>query len=604
LKKQAKKGISTVAGTVLFIILIFTLQTILFVAAYRYNSFIQDAIKTETDRRQEKIVLVSLLTDNSTGIENVYALMVNNTGSITVRIRAIYIDNQFLCDPSDRTINPDDTYVNPKETSWILMPQGVPYNPASQITVATERGTKSTDYEGKLKQAEGGKPPTKFEKFYLGPLMLDFTKFYFAKVNPQTGDLTSEWRPGWSVDTDAGSIAWKITVKNIDDRDITINQFSVFTLWANDQPSNRRPWYIEPPPNSLTQHIKSNETVQIIYKWATPKTNQTKLPNTQGIYTTEARCRTFLTFFGIFHESDGTTKPYGQTIPFEAVLVVKPATIQVTASPNVIVIKSTMTSTITAVVKRGTTPIVGANLTFITTAGTLSKLWNITDVNGRAIVYLNAHSVMSPATAMVTATWLIYSGSVTVSLAVETIQVSASPTEVAINSTMNSTITAQVTASGTPIVGVTVTFTTNAGSLTAPSAITDANGVARVNLTAGILPTIANVTTIWINTLGYTTVRFTNLYITTNKPTYFPHDNVTVSGLLRDVNGAIIQGVVVSISVSAPNGTVISSENSTPTDSNGAFIYEFQLPINATLGTYTITAACQTYEEKYQFTVT
>jgi len=509
-KKKGKKAISTVFGAVFFIILIFTLQTTLFLAIYRYNNSVQEAIKTENERMQEKIVLTFLKTENSTGVENIYALVVNNTGTITVRIRAIYIDNQLLCDPSNKSINPEDTYINPKAPpSWVLMPPGVPYNPTSKITATTERGTKTTDYEWKLKQAEEGIPPYEPYRFYLGPLMLDFTKFYYAKVDPKTGNVTSKWMPGWLVFAGTGTIAWNITVKNIDDRDITINQFSVFTLWPNDQPSSRLPWYIEPPPNSLTQRINSNETVQIIYKWKTPKTDPAETPNTQSIYTTVCRCRIFLTFFGIFHEHDGTTKPYGQTIPFEAVLVEK-AMVQVTASPTVIATNSPMYSTITAVVMKGGAPVIGENVTFTTTAGSLSSSW----------------------------------------------------------------------------------------------ATTDDTGTATVDLTAGMYPATATVTATWITISGSTNVRFTNLYVTTDRQSYAQNDTVKISGLLRDVNGTPIEGVVVSLNITSSNGTVIWSVSSTQTDSNGAFTYDLQL-INATPDTYTVIATYQTYEEKYlKFTVT
>jgi hypothetical protein len=512
MKKHEKKGISTVAATVLFVILIFTLQTILFLAIYRYNNSLQDSIRTEQERIQERIVLSALLTDNSTGIEEIYALLANNTGSITVHIRAIYVDSQFISDPSNASINPGDTYVNAKETLWILTPHGIPYNPSSTITIATERGTKSTDYEGRLKQSSGERPPTRFDKFYLGPLMLDFNKFYYATVDAQTGALTSQWMYGWEIFAGTGPVAWNITVKNIDDRDITINQFSVFTLWANDQPSNRLPWYIEPPTRngslSLTQHIKVNETVQIVYKWATPKMNQTKTPNTQSIYNTDARCRTFLTFFGIFHEKDGTTKPYGQTIPFEAVLVDK-VTITISASPPIIAANSTMTSTITTVVTKNGKPAAGAFLTFMTTAGTLSSYTATTDASGTTQIYL--YPGVNPATATVTANWITLSKSTTVQFVVPTVQVAALPTSLVVKSAMNSAITATVRLATTPWAGVNVTFRTTAGNLSSLWAITDGAGAARVNLTAGLWssPTTATVTAKYLYVTGSTNVQFT-----------------------------------------------------------------------------------------------
>jgi len=691
-RKRGKKGISTVAGAVLFIILVFAVETVLFLTVYRYNSSVQEAIKTETERMQERIVVSSLLTTNATGEEDIYALLVNNTGGITIHIRAIYIDNQFLCDPSDSSINPDETYVNAKETSWILMPPNVPYNQNSTITAATSRGTKSTDYEWRLKQAGGEMPPFRFDKFYLGPLMLDFVKFYYAKVDPQTGAVVSNWMHGWEVFTGTGPIAWNITVKNIDDRDITLNQFSVFTLWANDQPSNRLPWYIEPPPNSLTVHIKANETVQLVYKWSTPKTNQTKTPNTQSVYNTDSRCRTLLTFFGIFHEPDGTTKPYGQTIPFEAVLVNKAAlqvtaspttivanspmystiaatltkngkpapganlaftttagslssswamtddtgtarvylypgtypttatvtatlmtisssttvsfvfeTIQVTASPNVIPANSTAKSAITAVLKVGANPLAGANLTFTTDEGSLSSLWAITDANGAATVYLSPEAY--PATANVTAKWINTLGFTIVQFETAGVEVSASPTVIPTNSTTQSIITALVKLGANPVAGANVTFTTDAGSLSSSWAITDVNGEAIANLTSSMSPENATVNATWMNASGSTIVRFTNLYVTTDRPTYAQNDTVKISGLLRFLNGTPIEGVAVSINITASNGTVVWSMSSSLTDSYGLFTCDLQL-ISATPDIYTITVTYQSFEEKYHtFTV-
>lgn len=323
MKKTENKGISTVFGSILFIILAMTLASTLFTVLYRYNNSVQEGIRLEEERMQERIVLSGLETESVNGTEYITTFYVNNTGSITCRIRAVYIDSEFLCDPSDQTINPDDTYINPKNTTRMFLPPGVIYNSTAKMTVVTERGIRSVEYESSLKRGRESHPPYEQTKFYFGPLMLDFNKFYYTECDPQDGSYDpSTWKPGWSIEVGTGSIAWNITVKNVDDRDITINQFSCFTLVPNDQPSERRPWYIEPPGGLLTQFIASNDTVNIIYIWKTPKTKQT---SPQSIYTTVCQNRVFLTFFGIFHEHDGTTKPYGQTIPFEAVLCVRTA---------------------------------------------------------------------------------------------------------------------------------------------------------------------------------------------------------------------------------------------------------------------------------------
>ena len=413
MKKLRNKGISTVFGSILVLILVLGLAMTLFLSIYRYNYSVQEAVKVEEERMQERIILCALTTDNSSGTEYVSAIFVNNTGTITSRIRAIYIDNEFLCDPSDPSINLDDTYIDAKESLWIVLPPGVEYDPAAKITVATERGIKSSEYEGNLKGG-GRPPPYEAGRFYLGPLMLDFNKFYYINATkdgyyvprPDGGE------PGWEIEVGTGHIVWNITVKNVDNRNITINQFSGFCLVPNDEPDNRRCWYLEPPPASFTKLIMPNETVHLIYIWEKPKNVSTNFA--QSIYSTQCRNKVFLTFFGFFHEHDGTTKPYGQTIPFEAVLCVRTGGgIEISAWPTIILANSDMTSTITVKVYNiYGNPVANANVTFSTDLGTLSSLWAITDTNGIATVTL--YPSKSPGIATITATWEGLSQSTTV----------------------------------------------------------------------------------------------------------------------------------------------------------------------------------------------
>ena len=332
MKKLGNKGTSTVFGSILLIILVLTLASILFLTLYKHNNSVQEAISLEEERKQEKIVLYGLATENTSGTEYITALDVNNTGSITSRIRAVYVDNEFLCDPSNYAINPGDTYINEKDSLRILLPPGVEYEASAKMTVATERGIKSTEYAGRLKQGSGLPPKYNQTESYFGPLRLDFNKFYYTECDPTNGSYEpSTWKPGWKIQVGSGSIVWNITVKNVDDRNITINQFSCLTLFPNQSPSNRRAWYIEPPVETFTQFIAVNETVNIIYIWTDPKSVSTR---TQDIYNTVCRNKVFLTFIGFFHEHDGTTKPYGQTIPFEAVLVMQTYPVaSFTASP-------------------------------------------------------------------------------------------------------------------------------------------------------------------------------------------------------------------------------------------------------------------------------
>ena len=84
--------------------------------------------------------------DATPGI-NVESLRVNNTGSIAVRIRALYIGEVFQCDPS--TFD-GDSYIKPKAYIWIQLSgntEDIKYEQTKNSfwTVTTERGTQSTE---------------------------------------------------------------------------------------------------------------------------------------------------------------------------------------------------------------------------------------------------------------------------------------------------------------------------------------------------------------------------------------------------------------------------------------------------------------------------
>jgi len=387
LKAKGNKGTSTVFGSIYFIILVSTLASILFITLYDYNSSSQTSIKTEEERMQEKIVLCDLDTTNISGTEYITEVSVNNTGSLTCRIRAVYIDEEFLCDPSDKAINPDDTYINPGQLASILLPPGVEYEKTAKIAVATERGIKSVEYEYILKH--GGRPPTSGEqpKLAYGPLELNFDRFYYTECETNGTYDPLAWKPGWNITADTDEIVWNITVTNVDHRNITINKYSSLTLVPSEGPAERKPWYLEPPQGSTTQFLESGKNYTIIYIWSTPdKGTPHRMYNAPY-----SLIKVFLTFFGVFHEPDGSNKTYGQTIPFEAVISEKVPgrDIVMSASPPVILANSTETSLITATITdRYGNPAVNKTVSFSTDLGTLSSLQALSDSTGTASVTL------------------------------------------------------------------------------------------------------------------------------------------------------------------------------------------------------------------------
>ena len=477
--RRKNRGIASVIGVVFILILILTVASTLIISLFNYDKKAQESIELEEERVQEKIALTSLSINNISGTEYLNGINVTNTGTITTRIRAIYIDNSLICDPSDPLLNPHDTYINPKTSLKVQLPSDILYEPLSKIQVATEKGIKSVEYEWILRGGNQNNSDSEVTKVYFGPLLLDFDKFYYTEFDDSDNSYDpNSWKPGWSVEKSI-KVVWNITVTNIDDRNITINKYSSFTLVQNAE-GRQQPWFIEPPNGQDTQFIPANTTVSIIYIWNDPEGDSTSsLFNQNGEY------RVFMSFFGIFHEKDGFTKSYGQTIPFEAVLLRDPQMI-ITANPTIIAADSDMTSTITVTV-RDTMGILAPNIqvTFTTSIGELNPPTTATNQNGVATTVLSPGSTTG--TAEITATWGEVSKSTTVIIDSGTLSISANPSTVAANSMMTSTITARVTLNGNPLLGETVTFsaTPGLGTLSDSYAITDNLGYARVTFTPG-----------------------------------------------------------------------------------------------------------------------
>ena len=315
--RRSKRGIETVTA-VLMLLLMFTALTILIVSFSNSNISAQEQMDLEHQRAQEKIELTNLEVNDAFEIIGV---LVNNTGTIEVEIRAIYeitaVETKFLFDPADY----GDAHIAPASSLLIDVPTNVPeiaFDPEAKIVAATERGTKNLDYVPALLFGTF-EPPSNYDptKLYIGPLMLKFDEFACHKTNGQ-GILNpaSEWQPGWVV-SEKGYYAWKITIMNIDDRDITINRFASFNLVPSESPSSTLSWYLDPTDLNGKQLLQVNQTVSVTYKWTAPLSGAAQRMNFP-----ECTCMVFLTFFGVFHEADGTETPYAQTIPFEASVTV------------------------------------------------------------------------------------------------------------------------------------------------------------------------------------------------------------------------------------------------------------------------------------------
>jgi hypothetical protein len=220
-----------------------------------------------------------------------------------------------MCDPSEFD---GDAYIEPKECLWINLTSVDPpiiidgTKLMAYWTVTTERGIKASEIGADLIwNGNGGLPDP--NKFYFGPLMLVFDWFHWRSG-------TGDWNSGWTIPKGTKDVTWQILVVNVDNRDIVIRDTSCFTLISNDNsPKDPVPWYIDPT-LCETMTLKPNEFNFIYYTWNKPYSKSGR--SAQDVNMRELTTNiNFLTFYGSFVETDGTLTAFGQTIPFEAVLI-------------------------------------------------------------------------------------------------------------------------------------------------------------------------------------------------------------------------------------------------------------------------------------------
>lgn len=305
-----KRGVSSIFIAIYLSIIGVLLISTLFAGQVISRSSLTDYLKIEQDRRQENILITKLVTD-SNDINFLY-IQVNNTGAITVRIRALYIDGDFKFDPS---LLEGDAYIEPKEALNITLVPPIPFDGDllnAQWAVTTERGTRSSALGMYLWEETGG-PVYTPNKFYCGPLMLLFDMFHW-----RSGD--GPWNSGWSIPKSATDVTWRILLANVDSRPITLTDPSCFTLVGNEQQQNKIvSWFVNPELGSLT--FMPGQFYFVYYTWTAPYSAPSKQIQKPNALTVGIPCINFLTFTGYFTELNGTKTVFGQTIPFEAVLI-------------------------------------------------------------------------------------------------------------------------------------------------------------------------------------------------------------------------------------------------------------------------------------------
>ena len=98
---KGRKGVSPLFVSLYLAILAIALISMLFFALEVSSASLTERSRIEQERMQESIALAGPEALELNEALEVERLRVNNTGSITVRIRALYIDHKFICDPSE-----------------------------------------------------------------------------------------------------------------------------------------------------------------------------------------------------------------------------------------------------------------------------------------------------------------------------------------------------------------------------------------------------------------------------------------------------------------------------------------------------------------------
>lgn len=424
-----KKGVSPIFVSIYLVILITLLLSTLFFALYTYGSSITERLKLEEEKQQESLGLLGpdALNETRSG-EYFEALRINNTGTITIRIRALYINYKFIYDPADPSRS-QDSYINPKGYIWLRLYPYVKIQLNQTMldaywTVTTERGTKAREIGSRLIFGQPGDTYNPM-RFYIGPLMIMFDMF-----NWRSG--TGPWQNGWSIPKNTPDVTWRILLSNIDNRDIEVTDRSSLTLISNDNaPSAPVPWYIDPTLSAM--YYRPGAFYFVYYSWNKPYSEGGAQRQASNVFGSGTTCINFLMFLGAFMNPNGTRTAYGQTIPFEAVLVTggtMPAAVQLAANPQTILNDGISTATIAATVRDTSgNPVPNAWVDFYTTAGTLSSTHATTNAQGIATVTLT--STTAKTTAYIAALCQGAEGATSVSFTpARTIRIAANPTTV------------------------------------------------------------------------------------------------------------------------------------------------------------------------------
>ncbi len=218
-------------------------------------------------------------------------------------------------------------------------------------------------------------------------------------------------------------------------------------------------------------------------------------------------------------------------------------------------------------------------------AGRFSQVTVETDDNGRATTTFEAGSITGPVTLRArTASGLNASAQVTIATqAALRLSVTPSQNSVIADGVATVVLSAVLTDSeGIPLPNRTIEFATNAGTLLATSAVTNANGLAEVTLRAPNVRGVANVTVRETGTdvTGATAVEFvagaaSTISVTLTPSTVSPGGTATLVASVRDGRGNPVSEQVVTFDTPNGAGGGQFEESTVTTDGNGRASTDF-----------------------------
>ena len=302
-----KKALSTVYASLIALLIVFLLLSVEISFFANYNTIFQNQKIAIDQKAQEQLSIANITIFNNV----ITKVLIENEGNVELKIRAIYLKTEggtnFICNPS--------VYISPTGTENIVLNPPVTISSVFSIIAVTERGTLSKEYFIQSWEKTIYRYDT--ENLTIGPLRLRFESFEYSAYNATTRNW-GPWTPGWNPPLNA-YLSWRVRVTNIGDKNIILNNRTALSLFRADNPKSERAWYINATAPLLAEELQVNQAKNIFFTLKNPagdiKSDWMTITGGEGVST-----MVFLTFFGQLILADGTPIPYGQTIPFEAVV--------------------------------------------------------------------------------------------------------------------------------------------------------------------------------------------------------------------------------------------------------------------------------------------